>query len=365
MDERTLTVPVTVRQLAEWVHGEVVGDADRVIVAARTPREAQPGDIVFLDHLRHRAMLAQSQASAYVASEDAGLAEKTLIRVKDPFGAFLILFQRLNQIQIPELIPGIDPTARIDSTASVDPTARIDAFAVIGANTIIGPRCWVRSGVAIGARCRLGAEVQLHPHVVLYDDCSLGDRVIIHANAVLGADGYGYRFQGGRHVKIPQMGGVVIENDVEIGAGSTVDRGTFGPTRIGEGSKLDNLVMVGHNTQIGRHVLLCAQVGIAGSCTVGDYVVMGGQVGVGDHLEIGDGAQLAGQSGIKGDIEPRQRIFGTPGVPIREWSRLAMAMKKVPELLELVEKLRDQLDAYAELPPERADEGRPPLREAS
>ena len=181
----------------------------------------------------------------------------------------------------------------------------------------------------------------LFPHVVLYDGTILGNRVMIHANAVFGADGFGYRLENGRHVKIPQLGYVEIADDVEIGAGATIDRGTYGPTRIGAGTKIDNLVMVGHNCRIGQHNIMAGQVGLAGSCTTGDYAIMAGQAGIADHVTIGAGAVVGAQTGVSKDVPPRQRVFGTPALPIYDQKRVIASLVNLPGLrkrLRAVEK---------------------------
>jgi UDP-3-O-[3-hydroxymyristoyl] glucosamine N-acyltransferase len=179
--------------------------------------------------------------------------------------------------------------------------------------------------------------------VVVYDDCVLGDRVVVHANAVIGADGFGYRTQDGRHVKVPQLGWVEVEDDVEIGAGATVDRGTFGATRIGAGTKIDNLVMVGHNCQIGRHNILAAQAGVAGSCTTGDYVVMAGQVGVADHVHIGDRVVIAAKSGVVSDIPSDTRVLGYPARPEAHAKRIWVTLDHLPEWRRDLKRVKDHL----------------------
>jgi UDP-3-O-[3-hydroxymyristoyl] glucosamine N-acyltransferase len=178
---------------------------------------------------------------------------------------------------------------------------------------------------------------------VLYDDCRLGNRVVVHANAVIGADGFGYRVQNGRHQKVPQLGSVEIEDDVEIGACSTIDRGTFGPTRIGMGTKIDNLVMIGHNCQIGKHNILCSQVGIAGSTCTGDYVVMAGQVGVADHLSIGDQVTIGAKSGVPGNLPSRSQVLGTPATPHKEQVRMMLTLEKLPEIRKDVQRIKRHL----------------------
>ncbi len=193
----------------------------------------------------------------------------------------------------------------------------------------------------------------LYPNVVVYDRTVIGHRTIVHANAVLGADGFGYRFQDGQHVKVPQLGWVELGDDVEIGACSTIDRGTFQPTRIGSGTKIDNLVMVGHNCQIGRHNIFVSQVGIAGSCTTGSYVVMAGQVGVADHIHFGDGCQIGARSGVMRDVPPGERMLGAPAKAERDEKRILLGLEHLPELIKEVRRIKRQLGIKDE--PARGD----------
>jgi UDP-3-O-[3-hydroxymyristoyl] glucosamine N-acyltransferase len=213
----------------------------------------------------------------------------------------------------------------------------------VGEGSVIGDNTTVHAGVVIGRWCRLGEQVTIHPHAILYDDTIVGNRVTIHANAVIGADGFGYRTHEGRHVKVPQLGWVELQDDVEIGACTTIDRGTFGPTRIGAGTKIDNLVMIGHNCQIGKHNLLCSQVGIAGSSTTGDYVVMAGQVGVADHITIGDRVVILAKSGVPGNIPANSQVLGSPARPHKEQVRILMTMEKLPEIRKELLKIKKHL----------------------
>lgn len=219
----------------------------------------------------------------------------------------------------------------------------VGPFAVVGENSEIGANTTLHAGAVVGRFCKLGDDVVLHPHAVLYDECVLGNRVVIHGNAVIGADGFGYRVQSGRHVKVPQLGWVEIEDDVEVGACTTIDRGTFGPTRIGAGTKIDNLVMIGHNCNIGKHNILCSQVGIAGSTTTGDYVVMAGQVGVADHLTIGDRVTIMAKSGVSGNISGGAQVLGMPALPHREQARIMLTMEKLPEIRKDVNRIKKHL----------------------
>lgn len=335
-------VNVSVRQLAELVQGQVEGEADLAITAARPLHEAQPGHITFLENPKKVELLEASRASAAVVGLETPTAGKTVIRVAQPQAAFVAIVQKLHARLMPAP-GGIDPRAAVDPGARIGPDASIAAFASIAGGVVIGARCRVHSGVSIGRDCRLGDDVVLYPNAVLYDGTILGDRVIVHANAVLGADGFGYRQQQGKHVKIPQLGYVEIGADAEIGACTTIDRGTFGSTKIGAGTKIDNLVMVGHNCQIGNHVILVSQVGIAGSCTLGDYAVLGGQVGVADHMNIGAGAAVAGKGGVMRDVPPGAQMFGFPARPGREHLRMLASMDKVPDLWRDMQRVKKRL----------------------
>ena len=333
---------VTVRQLAALVHGEVEGNGELIIRAARPLQEAQPGDITFLDHLRHVAKLQASLASAAVIGADLPTAGKTVIRVAETFTAFIAIAQKLHA-RPPAAPTGVDPRAAVDPGATIGPDVSIAPFVTIGAGTVVGARCRIHSGVSIGRDCKLGADVVLHPNVALYDGTILGDRAIVHAGAVLGSDGFGYRFQQGRHVKVPQLGYVEVGADVEIGAGACIDRGTFGSTRIGAGTKIDNLVQIAHNVQIGNHAILVSQVGIAGSSSIGNYVQLGGQSGVTDHVSVGDGAQIAAKAGVMRDVPAGTRMFGFPARPDREQLKMYASMEKVPTLYKDMQRVKKHL----------------------
>jgi UDP-3-O-[3-hydroxymyristoyl] glucosamine N-acyltransferase len=237
----------------------------------------------------------------------------------------------------------IDTTAHVHPTARLGPGVTLGPFVVVGEGSEVGANSVLLAGACVGRFCKLGEGVVLHPHAVLYDECVLGDRVTVHANAVIGADGFGYRQQNGRHVKVPQLGWVEIEDDVEIGACSTVDRGTFGATRIGAGTKIDNLVMIGHNCQVGRHNVFCSQVGIAGSVTTGDYVVMAGQVGVADHLSIGARTMLLAKAGVSNDVPADSKMLGTPAVSYKAFLRNMHELDKVGDLRKEVKQIQHHL----------------------
>ena len=342
---------VTVQQLAALVQGEVHGDGGRLIHAARALHEAGPQDVTFVETDRHAKHLKQCRAGAAVVplalSPDkvgpgADGQALTLLRVSDPLTAFVAVVRHLHGQ--PELAPhGIDPLASVHPGATVGPDASVFPFACVGEGSTLGARCQVHSGAVVGRHCRLGDDVVLYPNAVLYDGTVLGHRVIVHANAVLGADGFGYRLHEGRHVKVPQLGHVELGDDVEVGAATTIDRGTFGPTRVGAGTKIDNLVQIGHNCRIGRHNLLVSQVGIAGSCTTGDYVVMAGQAGLADHLNIGDRAVIGARAGLAKDVPAGERVLGTPATPEREQKRILMTLEKLPEMRRDLRRVKQHL----------------------
>jgi UDP-3-O-[3-hydroxymyristoyl] glucosamine N-acyltransferase len=360
-------VRVTVQQVAELVQGEVHGDPDRPVGAARTLSEAGPEDIVFVENERHVRFLENCRARialvppslikrrAELATE--GTPPFTLIAVPDPLTAFVAVMRHLHGEPEPP-VHGLDPLASIHPSATVGAEPSIFPFAFIGAGSVLGARCRIHAGAVVGRNCQLGDDVVLHPHAVLYDGTVLGNRVIVHAGAVLGADGFGYRFQDGRHVKVPQFGRVEVGDDVEIGAGTTIDRGTFQPTRVGTGTKIDNLVMIGHNGQIGRHNLLVSQVGIAGSASTGDYVVIAGKAGVADHVHVGDRTVVGACTAVYQDVAPDKRMLGAPARPERETKRILLTLDRLPELARTVRRLEQRLDALDKpaeaTPPEAA-----------
>lgn len=344
-------MPTTVTQLAQLVQGRVHGD-EQTIVAARPLSEAGPDDLIFIENDRNLRHLKKCPARAAVVSATL-LARRadlvngdgtplTLIEVADPLMAFVAIVRHFQGESV-EPAPSIDARAVVHPTAQLGPDAALHPFAVVGEGSILGARCRLHSGAIVGRNCRLGDDVILHPHAVLYDGTILGNRVIVHANAVLGADGFGYRFQGGRHVKIPQLGSVEIGDDVEIGAGVTIDRGTFQATSIGAGTKIDNQVQVGHNCRIGKHNLFVSQVGIAGSCTTGDYVVIAGQVGIADHVHIAERAVIGARSGVVRDVPAGEHMLGAPARPENEEKRILLSLGKLPELCREVRQMKQRL----------------------
>jgi len=336
-------VTFTVRDVADWVQGEVVGDPARVIRAAKPLSDSPRADeiTVVLDE-KYLSQFHASEAGAAVVDQSVPLNGRTLVRVKDPLTAFVTIVQKLHVKPTPGWI-GIHPAAVIHATAKIGPDASIGPHVTVGEGAVVGARCRLQPGVSVGHHCQLGDDVALGPNVAIYDGCVLGSRVIIHASAVIGADGFGFRLVQGRHLKIPQVGGVEIGDDVEIGACTTIDRATFGITRIGTGTKIDNQVQIAHNCQIGRHNVIAALCGIAGSVVTGDYVFMGGQVGVVDHCRIGDRTQVGAKSGIHKDIPADQRVLGAPAIPATDQLRVMTSLEKLPEIRKDVRQIKKHL----------------------
>jgi UDP-3-O-[3-hydroxymyristoyl] glucosamine N-acyltransferase len=335
-------VSLTVKELAELVQGTVLGDGTVTIQSARPLGEARAGDITFVTDARHASRLHRTSASAAVAPASVAANGIPLIHVKDPLVAFITIVQHLRGT-VEQKPHGIDPRAFVHPTAVVGEGASIFPFACIGAQTVIGARCRIHYGAVVDDHCKLGDDVTLFSNAVLYAGTLLGDRVIIHANAVIGADGFGYRLLGGKHVKVPQLGHVEIGDDVEVGACTTIDRGTFEATRVGEGTKIDNLVQVAHNCQIGNHNLFVSQMGIAGSSSTEEYVVVAGQVGITDHVHIGAGAVIGARAGVTKDVPAGQRMLGAPATPEREQKRIMMSLNKLPALAKDLRRIKQHL----------------------
>ena len=339
----------TVEQLAALVRGRLVGDGSVSISSARPVAEAGPGDITFIESERYAKLLRSSPASAAIVgphfnhNRPSIKDDLAVIEVDDPISAFVAVRNHLSGEQPPRWT-GIHPQACVAATARIGTNVAIYPFVSVGENAEIGDGTTLFPGVVIGEGCRIGQECTIHPNAVLYPDVVLNDRVEIHAGTVLGGDGFGYRQVSGRHVKIPHTGGLEVGSDVEIGANCAIDRATFEATRIGEGTKIDNLVMIGHNNQIGRHNLLCGQVGIAGSCTTGDNVVMAGQAGIKDKTQIGDGVIVGAQAGVHRNIPSGQQVLGSPAIPVREQRRIFQMIARLPEMHRQFRQLAAQID---------------------
>jgi len=333
----------TVAELAALVGGEhSIGHGSVTITGPAALAEARPGEISFFGHPRYAADLKTTKAAAVLVPRDfAGETPAVCIRVEDPSAAFTAVTHRF--IPAPAAPPsGVHPSAAVDSSAKIAPGACVQAQAVIEAGVTVGEGTVIGAGCYLGKNATIGEGCLLHAHTVVREDCILGDRVILHCGVVVGSDGFGYDTKDGCHHKIPQIGCVIVGHDVEIGANTTIDRARFGRTVIGEGTKIDNLVMIAHNVVIGRHCIICAQVGISGSTQIGDYVVIAGQAGLVGHIKVGNGAIIGAQSGLSNDLEPKAIVVGSPPRPIGEWKRGIVRLDRLGQLYDRVKKLEQR-----------------------
>ncbi|MBI5425999.1 MAG: UDP-3-O-(3-hydroxymyristoyl)glucosamine N-acyltransferase [Opitutae bacterium] len=308
-------------------------------------KSAQPGDLSFLGNPKYRAEVAATRASLVLVPLDyAGepQADQIFFFVEKPSVALARLCARIEQSLWPKPAPGIHPSAVIASTAKVSPQATIGPLCVVEDGATVGAGSFLQASVFVGRNASVGENCWVQPGCMISGGCELKNRVRLQPGVVIGSDGFGYEFVNGRHEKVPQIGIVIVEDDVEIGANSTLDRARFSRTVVGEGTKIDNLVQVGHNVIIGKHCILCAQVGISGSTTLEDYVVLGGQAGVGGHITLGKGTKAGGQTGIAFDTEPGSYLNGTPAIPYMTERRLQVLHQKLPELFKRVENLEQR-----------------------
>lgn len=307
---------------------------------------AQAGDLSFLGNPKYRPQVAESHASVILVPADfAGSPRpnQSYLYVANPSLALAQICARIEQSLWPKPPPGIHPSAVVASDAKVDPTAHVGPLCVIESAAEVGPRSVLDGGVHVGRGARIGEDCWLMPRVVLGAGCALHRRVRLQPGVVIGSDGFGYEFVNGRHQKVPQIGVVVVEDDVEIGANSTVDRARFGRTVIGEGTKIDNLVQVAHNVVIGKHCILCAQVGISGSTTLEDYVIMGGQAGAAGHITIAKGTKAGGRAGLTTDTEPGAYLNGNPAMPYMLERRLQVLYRRLPDLFKRLDEVEKRL----------------------
>jgi len=330
----------TATEIAKYLQGEVVGDGNAILNSFAPAESAQPGDLTFAENESFFARAEESAATAIIADQRFSSTKKILIRVPNA----RIAFAKALALFFPEPVrpAGIHPLAAVAASAQVDPTAHIGPHCIVGERVKIGARSALQGGNSVGDDSQMGEDVNLFPNVTVYPRTEIGSRVRIHAGTVIGSDGYGYVLDGGIHRKIPQIGNVIIHDDVEIGANVTVDRGALGPTVIGKGTKIDNLVQIAHNVEIGEHCLVIAQVGIAGSAKLGNYVVLAGQVGVGGHLKLGNQVTVGAQSGVMTDIPDGGKWLGAPAQPDREVKRQVIAIQRLPDLLKRIAEFERQ-----------------------
>lgn len=316
---------VTLKELADAIGAELAGEPSLSITGVSTLEDAGPGQVTFLANPKYLKQLEATRAAAVIVAPSVSANHVALLKAKDPYYAFALAVQRIHG-------------ARKHPFAGVHPRATVDPTATIGEGTVVYP------GAYVGPRAKVGRDCVLHPNVVIYEECVVGDRVIIHANTAIGPDGFGYATNAGLHHKIPQIGNVVIEDDVEIGANCSIDRAALGSTVIGKGSKLNDLIAIGHNTKMGPHCMIVSQVGIAGSATIGHHVTLAGQVGVAGHIEVGDHVTVGAQAGVTNSVPEQSVLLGSPAMPIRQARRVAAVFVQLPELQDRVKKLEQSVE---------------------
>ncbi|MCU0770584.1 MAG: UDP-3-O-(3-hydroxymyristoyl)glucosamine N-acyltransferase [Verrucomicrobia bacterium] len=334
-------MPYTAAELAQRLGGEITGDGSVILTGFAAAATARPGDLTFAESESYFAAAEQSAASAILVSGDFSSASKVLLKVPNPRVA---MAKVLPLFFPPDQEPsGIHPTAVIADSAQIDPSVHIGPYCVVGEDVRLGARCVLLGGNHVRKQCVLGEDVVLHPNVVLYPGTQVGHRVIIHAGTVIGSDGYGYVFDEGRHRKVLQLGTVTIQDDVEIGANAAIDRGALGPTVIGQGTKIDNLVHVAHNVSFGRHNLVMGQCGFGGSTELGDYCVIASQSGIADHLKLGPQVTVGAKSGVMRDIPPGGTVLGIPAQPDKQMKRQWIAVQQLPDLIKRVREAEREL----------------------
>ncbi len=337
------TAAISLEELARLVDGTLVGDGTLIIHGAATLNTATDADISLLDDTEKSHLLTRTAAAALVVPRDFSPLGRAAIQVDNVHAAFARIVENFRPLRRGRQA-GVSPAAVISSTARLGDGVTIHAGAHIGDECIIGNGSTIHSGVTLLAGCRVGDDTVIFPNCVLYEETIVGDRCILHATVTLGAYGFGYESESGRHILSAQLGNVVLGDDVDVGAGTTIDRGTYGSTVIGDGTKIDNQVMIAHNCRIGKHNMICSQVGIAGSTTTGDYVVMAGQVGVRDHVHIGSRAILGARAGISNDVPDGEFYIGTPATPAREQKLKQAAMVKLPEMRKQIKMILRKLE---------------------
>jgi len=337
----------TLREIAALVKGEVCGDPDIVIKGARGIREAREGDVTFLANRRYAPLLGETQASAVLVPRDVAAAGRPLVRVQDPSLAFAQVVSLFTPADVRHP-KGIHKSAVISKTAKLGKGVAVGACAVIEDGVVVGGKTAIYAGCYVGHDARIGKDCLIYPNVSIRERVKIGDRVFIQSGTVIGSEGFGYVQVDGVHKLIPQVGTVVIEDDVEIGANVTIDRARFDRTLIGRGTKIDNLVQIAHNVVIGADSIIVAQAGISGSTRIGKNVTIAGQAGLVGHIEIGDGAVCAAQAGVIGSVAPHTMVSGYPARPHAEAMKVYAAAQRLPQLLKEIADLKKKIGALEE-----------------
>lgn len=333
----------TLGELAEFVGGKVCGDPNINIRSASTLGRAGEGDISFLTNRKYEKQLMTTKASAVIVGSETQSAQVALLVSEDPYYAFMQIMVLLHGHRKHKKT-GISPRASISDTAKIGADCHIYDFATIDDDAKIMDGCVIYPGAYIGTGVQIGNDCIIYPNVVIYDGCKIGNRVIINSNSVIGEDGFGYATHKGAHYKIPQIGVVIIEDDVEIGVCCGIERGTLSDTVIGQGSKLGDQVAIGHGTKIGPHCLLVAQVGVAGSTTLGHHCTVGGQVGIVGHINVGNNVTIAAQAGVINDIPDNKVVLGAPAIEATHGKRAYSMIQYLPEMRQSIRSLQNQIE---------------------
>lgn len=342
-----MNISFTAAEIAEKLAGTVEGDENLLLSGFAAAADASHGFLTFAESELYLEKADKSQASAILLDGELKTnSGKTIIRVKNA----RIAFAHVMQLFFPEPLfePGIHPSSAVEPGAEIDPTAHIGAFCKIGKSAIIGKGVVIGDGCQVGEGVQIGEQTRIFPRVTLYPSIKIGKRVRIHSGAVIGSDGFGYVLDQGRHLRVPQIGTVIIHDDVEIGANVTIDRGAMEATEIGRGTKIDNLVMIAHNVKVGENCILVSQVGVAGSTRLGDYVVLAGQVGIAGHLKLGSQVTVGAKAGVMNNIPDGEMWLGTPAMPHKDAKRVMVAWQSMPDALKRLRALERQVQDIKE-----------------
>ncbi|WP_394753901.1 UDP-3-O-(3-hydroxymyristoyl)glucosamine N-acyltransferase [Crenothrix sp.] len=342
---------ITVKQLADFCGANIKGgNSSAVIDSAADITSAQQGQVTQLTNSKYAKYIKNSTATACFIAENFNADDVpqhiALLTCPDPEISFIKAVELLHPARVYKA--HISPHAVLDSGVSLGDDVTIGPYAVIGENTRIGDGSKLLANAYIGKNVKIGKNCHIYPYAVIYDDVEIGNNVIIHSGAIIGADGFGYKFRKGQHIKVPQVGNVVIGDDVEIGANTCVDRGALGSTVIGAGSKIDNLVQIGHNNKVGKGVIMCGHTGVSGSCTIEDYAILAGSAGIADHVNIGRGAVVMARSGVANDVPAGAQVFGSPAKDKKTAYKEQIALSKLPELIKKMKLMEEKIRVLEE-----------------
>ncbi|MGZ8191548.1 MAG: UDP-3-O-(3-hydroxymyristoyl)glucosamine N-acyltransferase [Methylococcaceae bacterium] len=340
-------MPISLKELADYCNARIIGgDSSATIYSAADITSAQTGQLTQLTNSRYAHHIKNSLASACIIADGFAVDDvpdgMALLTCADPEISFIKAVELLHPDRV--YSRQIAPQAVLEENVTLGNDVYIGPYAVINKNASISDACEILAGVYIGKNVKIGKNCRIYPYAVIYDNVEIGNNVIIHSGAIIGADGFGYKFRNNQHIKVPQVGNVIIEDNVEIGANTCIDRGALGSTTIGAGSKIDNLVQIGHNNKVGKHVIMCGQVGVSGSCNIEDYAILAGSAGIADHVTIGQGAVIMARSGVAGDVKAGTQMFGSPAKDKRTAYKEQVAISKLPELLKTVKLLEEKIE---------------------